>query len=147
MNSKEIKMKPIIIISLAIAVLSSVSCKKILQPDTPSAFTEDYIFGNETDARKAVNGVYALFNGDPYTSRVSTNFAGNTDVEAGGVAASPDNNRRDIWSFEATPNNPDILTVWNTAYNAINRANECIEGIKASPIASSPAMKQLVGEC
>ena len=140
-------MKPIIILSLAITVLSAVSCKKILQPDTPSAFTEDYIFGNETDARKAVNGVYALFNGDPYTSRVSTNFAANTDVEAGGVAASPDNNRRDIWSFEATPNNPDILTVWNTAYNAINRANECIQGIKASPIANSPAMKQLVGEC
>jgi len=140
-------MKRIIILSLTIITLVSVSCKKILEPETPSAFTEDYIFSNETDAKKAVNGVYALFNGDPYTSRVSTNFAGNTDVEAGGVAASPDNNRRDIWSFEATPTNPDLLTVWNTAYNAINRANECIDGIKASPIANTPAMKQLSGEC
>jgi starch-binding outer membrane protein, SusD/RagB family len=145
--NKRHKMKRFIYLSVAILAISSVSCKKILQPETPSAFTEDYIFSNESDARKAVNGVYALFNGDPYTSRVSTNFAGNTDVEAGGVAASPDNNRRDIWSFEATPNNPDLITVWNTAYNAINRANECIEGIGASPIANTPAMKQLVGEC
>lgn len=140
-------MKRIIILSLTIITLVSVSCKKILEPETPSAFTEDYIFSNETDAKKAVNGVYAMFNGDPYTSRVSTNFAGNTDVEAGGVAASPDNNRRDIWSFEATPTNPDLLTVWNTAYNAINRANECISGINGSPIANTPAMKQLSGEC
>ena len=140
-------MNRIIFFTLTIVALCAVSCKKILQPDTPSAFTEDYIFGNETDAKKAVNGVYAMFNGDPYTSRVSTNFAGNTDVEAGGVAASPDNNRRDIWSFEATPNNPDLLTVWNNAYNAINRANECIEGIRSSPIAANPAMKQLSAEC
>jgi hypothetical protein len=139
-------MKRFLILSLAAASLMFVSCKKILDPDTPSAFTQEYIFSNETDASKALSSVYALFNTDAFTSRVSNNFTGNTDIEGGGVSASPDNSRRDIWSFECTPSNGDLLTVWNNAYNAINRANECIEGIEASTIAGNSGMKQLKGE-
>jgi hypothetical protein len=124
-----------------------VSCKKVLKPDTPSAFTQEYIFSTEVDAKKAVNAVYALFNADAYTSRVSNNYACNNDVEAGGVSANgPDGGRRDIWSFEATSSNSETLVVWNQAYNAINKANECIEGIEASAIGTTPGMKQLKGE-
>lgn len=139
-------MKRSIIITVAIISLVAVSCKKILDPETPSVFTQEYIFSNETDAAKAVYSVYALFNQDAFTSRVSNNFAGNSDIEVGSVGASPDNSRRDIWSFEATPANQDLLTVWNNAYNAINRANECIEGIELSAIANDRMMKQLKGE-
>ena len=139
-------MKNNLYISFVFVLLFGVSCKKILQPDTPSTFTQEYIFGNEADASKAVNSVYALFNQDAFTSRVSNAFGPNTDVEAGGVAAAPDNSRRDIWSYETTPANRDLLTVWNNAYNAINRANECIEGIETSSIANEPGMKQLKGE-
>lgn len=126
--------------------LLAVSCKKILQPDTPSVFSQQYVFSSEADANKAVNGVYALFNTDAYTSRVSNAFAPNTDVEAGGASAAPDNSRRDIWTYETTNSNGDLLTVWNNAYNTINRANECIEGINASVIANTKGMKQLKGE-
>src|SRR3982750_3298663 len=101
-------MKRLLYLSLAAGTLIVASCKKILQPETPSVFTQDYIFANESDAKKAVNGVYALFNSDAYTSRISTNYAGNTDVEVGGVSASPDGARRDIWSFEATSSNSEI---------------------------------------
>lgn len=145
-QNKKFIMKRILYIILTIASISSISCKKVLEPDTPSIFDQEYIFSTETDAKKAVNGVYAQFNGDPFTSRVSTNYAGNTDVEAGGVAAAPDGGRRDIWSFEATSSNSEILAVWTTAYNAINKANECIEGIQSSAIAGQPGMKQLLGE-
>lgn len=141
-------MKRNILIGLALTSLLAVSCRKVLEPETPSVFTQEYIFGNEADAAKAVYSVYALFNQDAYTSRVSNNFTGNTDVENGGVGASPDNSRRDIWSFEATAENRDLLVVWNNAYQAINRANECIEGIEGSALyqSGSPAMKQLLGE-
>ena len=91
-------------ILLATAV-SFQSCKKFLTADSPSNFDPEFVFGSEADAKKAVNSVYALFNQDAYTSRLSNNFTGNTDIECGGVAASPDNSRRDIWSFEATPSN------------------------------------------
>ena len=139
-------MKRFILFGFSLLVFAGMSCKKILDPETPSVFSQEYIFSNETDAAKAVYSVYALFNQDAFTSRLSNNFAGNSDIEVGGVGASPDNSRRDIWSFEATGTNGDLLTVWNNGYNAINRANECIEGIDQSSIAGSPMMKQLKGE-
>lgn len=141
-------MKRFAIYSLIILPLVAGSCKKFLNKEYESSFTQDYIYSNEQDARKAVNAVYALFNQDAFTSRVSNNFTGNSDIEVGGVGASPDNSRRDIWSFEATDANADLLTVWNNAYSAINRANDCVEGITNSALykAGNATMKQLLGE-
>ncbi len=135
-------------ILLATAVLFQ-SCKKFLVADSPSNFDPEFVFGSEADAKKAVNSVYALFNQDAYTSRLSNNFAGNTDIECGGVSASPDNSRRDIWSFEATPANGDLLTVWNNGFNAINRANECEEGLMNVSLVKDPnnkVLNNLLGE-
>lgn len=140
-------MKNKILISAILLSFFSFSCKKILQPETPSSFTQDYIFSTEIDSKKAVNSVYALFNADAFTSRVSTNYAGNTDIEVGSVSNNaPDGTRRDIWSFEATAANSETVVVWNQAYNAINKANECIEGITTSAIGTTAGMKQLLGE-
>ena len=142
-------MKRLTYLSLAFVCMACMSCKKYLTSDSESRFTQEYVFGNEEDAKKSVFMVYALFNQDAFTSRLSTNFAGNTDVETGGVGASPDGARRDIWSFEATPANGDLLTVWNNAYNAINRANECEEGLTKVALAKDPNNKvyqNLLGE-
>lgn len=136
-------MKKILIIIIAFTAVTLVSCKKYLTSNSPSNFDPEFVFGSEADAKKAVNSVYALFNQDAYTSRLSNNFAGNTDVECGGVAASPDNSRRDIWSFECTPANADLLTVWNNAYNAINRANECEKGLMEVSLVNDPKNKVL----
>lgn len=141
-------MKRIAIYTLLSLPLVAGSCKKFLNKEYDSSFTQEYIFSSEADAKKAVNAVYALFNQDAFTSRVSNNFTGNSDVEVGGVGASPDNSRRDIWSFEATEANADLLTVWNNAYSAINRANDCIEGITNSALykAGNTTFRQLLGE-
>lgn len=142
-------MKKIYFILFIVAVTSLLSCKKFLTADSPSLTDLEYIFSTEADAKKAVNAVYALFNQDAFTSRLSNNFSGNSDIECGGVSASPDNSRRDIWSFECTPANADLLTVWNNGYNAINRANECEEGLINVSLAKDPNNKvynNLLGE-
>ncbi|MBF9255059.1 RagB/SusD family nutrient uptake outer membrane protein [Pontibacter sp. 172403-2] len=141
-------MKNIFIYSVVTVALLFTSCEDYLDTNSPSSFTQDYIFSSEADAAKAVYGIYALFNQDAYTSRLSSNFMGNTDIEAGGVSGSPDNARRDVWSFEATASNSDVRVVWNNAYNAINRANEAIEGIENSALyqQGNPTMNQLLGE-
>jgi starch-binding outer membrane protein, SusD/RagB family len=131
----------IVIVSILFA-----SCKKFLETDSPSSFTDTYVFSHTDDAKKAVLGIYALFNQDGYTSRISSNQNGNSDIEVGGVSSAPDNSRRDIWSFEATPSCSELLAPWNNAYNAINRANECIEGMRSSAIKDEPEIKQLLGE-
>lgn len=142
-------MKRIILFCLAVVPIVFGSCKKFLVADSPSNFTPEYVFASEADAQKTVNMVYALFNQDAFTSRVSNIFTGNTDVECGGVSGSPDNSRRDIWSFECTPGNGDLLTVWNNAYNAINRANECETGLQTVALAKDPGnlvLNNLLGE-
>jgi len=139
-------MKYLKLIAVAGTLIVLASCQKFLDTDSPSSFNQEYIFATESDASKGVYSVYALFNQDAFTSRLSNIFTGNTDVEAGGVGAKPDNSRRDIFSFEVTDANGDLRTVWNNAYNAINKANLCVEGIEKSPIASNPEMKQLLGE-
>ncbi|MEO6521701.1 MAG: RagB/SusD family nutrient uptake outer membrane protein [Mucilaginibacter sp.] len=142
-------MKTRIIIGLVLISTIIASCKKFLDPAAPSVYDSTYIFSTVSDANRAVNGVYALFNTDAFTSRVSNNFTGNNDIEIGGVGSSADGSRRDIWSFEATSAQVDLLAVWNNAYNAINKANECIAGIEASALykANDPAMLHLEGEC
>ena len=137
-------MKNLIIIT--IASLALFSCKKHLDTTSASEFTTEYVFSSESKAQAAVSGVYALFNQDAFTSRVSNNFTGNTDVEVGPVGATPDNSRRDIWSFEATDANADLLTVWNNAYKAINLANEVVEGVNTSAIKENKMMQHIKGE-
>jgi starch-binding outer membrane protein, SusD/RagB family len=137
------------VLFVLVAAVSLQSCKKFLVADSPSLTDLEYVFNSEADAKKAVNAVYALFNQDAYTSRLSNNFSGNTDIECGGVSGSPDGARRDIWSFEATPANGDLLTVWNNGYNAINRANECEKGLTEVSLAKDPNNKvynNLLGE-
>lgn len=132
-------MKHVLYSGIAIVCMLFISCKKFLVSDSPSKFPEEYVFSSESDAKKTVNMVYALFNQDAYTSRVSTNFAGNTDVEVGlSVAATPDGARRDLWSYEATNANSDLSSVWNNAYNAINKANECEFGLETVALAKAP---------
>ena len=143
-------MKRIIYLLVTLCCLAHISCKKYLESNSDSKFPQELVFGSESDAKKAVNMIYALFNQDAFTSRVSTMFAGNTDVEVGSsVAQNPDGARRDLWSFEATPSNNDLLTVWNNAYNAINKANECELGLTTISLAKDSNSKvylNLLGE-
>ncbi len=139
-------MRYIKLLGIAATMISLVSCEKFLDTESPSNFTQEYIFSTEPDATKSVYSVYALFNQDAFTSRLSNNFTGNNDIEVGGVGDRPDGSRRDIWSFETADANGDLRTVWNNAYTAINRANLCIEGIEQSAIAQNPGMQQLLGE-
>jgi len=136
----------IYICSALCMAVTATSCSKFLDTDSPSNFTQEYIYANSNEAVKGVYSIYALFNQDAFTSRLSDSFIPNTDVEAGGVGSAPDNSRRDIWSLETTDANGDVRTVWENAYNAINRANIAVEGIEQSPRAADADMKQLLGE-
>jgi hypothetical protein len=116
---------------IIISLLSFSACDDFLEPKSLSTFDTNYVFSNVEDARKTVNGIYTHFSQDAFTSRLSNNFAGNTDIEnASGWNGS--GARYEIWDLNATTANADLGTVWSTAYRAIRDANICIEGIKAS---------------
>lgn len=136
-------------ISMFIAGASFNSCSDLLDTETLSTDNLNYLCSNTTDARKMVDNVYAYFCEDTYTSRMSTNWMQNTDVEIGFVnkTQATETTRRGIWAL-----NPsyfgDIRNCWNNTQKAIDFANQCIQGIEASDAYKNgnADMKQLHGE-
>lgn len=143
-------MKKITYIFLSILATTFVSCEDFLNVDSPSSFDTDYVFSSVADADKMLLGSYACFPVDPYTSRMSNVFMQNTDVESSAPGANPDGSRRDVWTLQGglLQNWSDIERCWDNCYLAIDRANQCIEGIEASSLYKSgdAEMKQLLGE-
>ncbi|HET7733356.1 MAG TPA: RagB/SusD family nutrient uptake outer membrane protein, partial [Paludibacter sp.] len=140
--------KYITLVVLAVAGFLS-SCNDLLDTTSPSNSTADYVFSNADDAKKTVLGVYALFAEDPYTSRMSSVWMQNTDVEVSAPSnAASTGDRRDIWTLRGgmLESFSDIKKAWDNNYLAIDRANQCIKGIKASAVANTPDMKMLLGE-
>ncbi|GAA0878912.1 RagB/SusD family nutrient uptake outer membrane protein [Algoriphagus jejuensis] len=118
-------------ILFAAASMLAMSCSDFLEPESLSTFDANYIYSNVDDARKGVNAVYSHFGQDAFRSRLSNNFAGNTDIEhQSGWTSTGD--RYQIWDLEALESNRDLEIVWTYAYRAIRDANISIEGLKAS---------------
>ncbi len=118
-------------IILAAASFLAVSCSDFLEPESLSTFDTAYIYSNVDDARKGVNAVYSHFGQDAFRSRLSNNFAGNTDIERqSGWNSTAD--RYQIWDLNALESNRDLEIVWTYAYRAIRDANISIEGLRAS---------------
>lgn len=137
-----------IISLLALLALFSTACDDFLNPDAPSSFYPDYVFSNATETKKSLLGVYALFATDDYTSRMSCIWMQNTDVEATAPSANPDGGRRDIWSLQGglLATWAEMDSRWQNNFRAIDRANQCIEGILNSPEKDNPDMKMMLGE-
>lgn len=131
---------------MAITTVLFTSCKKYLETDSPSTFSNDYVFSHEYDIFNAIKGVYALLTMDEgYSTRLSYYNTVNSDVEM--ITGASDGGRRDIAEFTCNTSNSEVLKPWNNLYQAINRANECIKGIKNSPLYGTSAnVKQMYGE-
>ncbi|MDP4270922.1 MAG: RagB/SusD family nutrient uptake outer membrane protein [Bacteroidota bacterium] len=140
--------KYIAIIVLAASGIMTSCSDEYMNPTSASNFDSEYVFSTSDGSKKAVLGVYALFAQDSYTSRMSCVWMQNTDVEVTAPGAAPDGTRRDLWSLQAglLTGFSDIKTAWDHNYLAIDRANQCIEGIKSSAVANTADMKMLLGE-
>lgn len=134
---------------LALILIAFTSCKDYLDVDSPSSFSTDYVFSNPEDCKKALLGAYQQFNYDPYTSRMSTVWMQNTDVEANqGPEIASSGHRSSIWSLEGKLLSgwSDILNAWNNNYLAIERCNQVIEGIQAYGNLDNADYKMMLGE-
>lgn len=131
---------------MAITTVLFTSCKKFLETDSPSTFTNDYVFTHEYDVFNAVKGIYSLLTLDEgYSTRLSYYYTVNSDVEL--IIGASDGGRRDIAEFTCNTSNGEVLKPWNNLYSAINRANECIKGIKGGSLyATNANVRQMYGE-
>jgi len=148
-------MKKIIYIVFLTLGMTLSSCTDFLETSSPSEFTNDVVFSTITYSDYAVTGIYNLMLQDhTYSARLSLNFATNSDIEIVGATASDynANSNRGVSNYYGKSDNVYFSNTWTYLYRMIERANICIEGIKASPImlgtdeAAKTKMKGLLGE-
>lgn len=125
-------------IVIVIMAFSMNSCSDFLDPDSLSTFDTQYVFSNIDDARKATNAIYSHFGQDAFRSRLSSNFQGNTDIEASGDLPST-SARHEIFGLRAKENNDDLRVVWEIGYKAIRDCNVVIDGINDSKTYNNPS--------
>lgn len=129
------KIKSLYFLAAVASISGLTACQDTLETKNLSTDSLTNVLSNPTDARKMVNHVYAYFCEDSYTSRMSTNWMQNTDVEIASINMSQTtgNDRRAVWCL-----NPsyfgDIKTAWDHNYAAIDFANQIITGLEQQPL-------------
>ncbi len=133
----------------AMGTLALTSCSDMLDVSSPSQTDDATVYASEEYTLQALYGAYNLFGQDSYTSRMCGVYMQNTDVEASAPSAGvPSSDRRAVWSLQssAITGFNDMTNMWNHNLQAIDRANQVIDGINASSIGSNANMQQMKGE-
>ncbi|NCD70986.1 RagB/SusD family nutrient uptake outer membrane protein [Mucilaginibacter agri] len=143
---------PAAVLMMSLTMLAS--CKKYLEETPVATLSTATAFSNVNTATAAVLGVYARLAGDAgYGIRVSMYYTVDADDFVGPPNNSaPDNDRRDIARYVATPNNAQLEAPFENLYNGIERANICIKYIPqmaaytSGSASDQTALKRLYGE-
>ncbi|WP_300439154.1 RagB/SusD family nutrient uptake outer membrane protein [Christiangramia sp.] len=132
-----------------ITSLLSLSCEDFVEIDAPNdKLIRDEVFGSEETAKSALNGIYnqlfltAFSNGARNSISVLSGLSGDNleNINTTNIF------RMQFQENELTPDNPDNLDIWNSAYNMIYLTNSFIEGLVNSEEIASELKKQMEGE-
>ncbi|QJD94600.1 RagB/SusD family nutrient uptake outer membrane protein [Mucilaginibacter robiniae] len=144
----------VLVMAVVLTAGSVTSCKKYLDEKPVASIGTEDAFSNVANATETVLGVYSRLAGDAgYGTRLSLYFTVDQDEMLGPANSSaPDNDRRDIARYGATPNNAQIESPWENLYSGIERANNCIKYIPqmgaytSGSTSDQAALKRLYGE-
>ncbi|NMA74095.1 MAG: RagB/SusD family nutrient uptake outer membrane protein [Bacteroidales bacterium] len=142
------KFKNILITGLTAIVFILTSCNDFLDVESPSSYNEDFVFSQESEINRALNGVYAsILVGDLYGNAYQGTFALNSDVDmkmyTENVATTNSYAR-----FDCNDQGGEIDKFWRAAYKAIEDANRFIRGVETSPLydEENTTIMQMLGE-
>lgn len=138
------------IILLVAVVFAISSCEKFVQIDAaPNLIVEQKVFADSAGASSAVIGVYlALSQGSPTLQTFNGNVSFTTGLsgdELYSTRTAIDDQLAYTGSFLVTSNTPGSF--WGQSFDAIYKANVCIEGITKSSTINPSLKNQLIGEC
>ncbi|MES2277380.1 MAG: RagB/SusD family nutrient uptake outer membrane protein [Bacteroidota bacterium] len=123
------KIKSLVIIIMILPAIL-VSCKKFLEPEPVSSFSQTFVFSNLPYAKSAVIGIYnSLSTQNAYGLYLSGYYPYDTDEMMGAGGATADNERRDMARYNLISSNGGLSTAYSNCYAGIERANICIEQI------------------
>ena len=126
------KLKNLLIIGLT--ALALVSCSDFLDVDSPSSYSEEFVFSQKTEIKRALNGVYAsILVNDLYGNAYQKTFILNSDVD---MAMFTNNvgTHNSYARFDCDNQGSEINSYWQASYNAIEYANRFIHGLENSKL-------------
>ena len=102
-------MKNIKYIIIAALTLSFAGCKKFLNQEPITQVSQDFVFSDVENTRRAIAGVYSRLAGDQgYGIRLSLYYTVDNDETQGPGGAANDNDRRDMSRYTLTANNAQL---------------------------------------
>ncbi len=110
------------------------SCNDYLDVDSPSSYSEEFVFSQKTEINRALNGVYAsILVNDLYGNAYQRTFNLNSDVDmqmfTNNVAT-----HNSYARFDSDDQGSETNKYWQASYNAIEYANRFIHGLENSEI-------------
>jgi len=122
------------ILYTGIAIVSLTACNDFLEVDAPSAYTEEFVFGQKNEVSRALNGVYAqALVGDIYGNAYQRTFVLNSDVDM--QISSNNAHAHNTYSrLDCDDQGNDIYKFWTAAYSLIEYANKFVTSAEKSPL-------------
>ena len=138
------------ILSAAVLVSLTVSCDKILDTESPSAFDSATVFSNYSLTEGTIFGITEAFcEVNSYRGRFLPWYGFNTDVEWYNTYK-PGDGKSDIAAYDCLPNNSQLNLSngpFPLMYMGIERANLVIEGLREyGKVDEKADMAYLLGE-
>jgi hypothetical protein len=126
------KLKNILLTCLMALVL--LSCSDYLDVDSPSSYSEEFVFSQKSEIGRALNGVYAsILVNNLYGNAYQRTFILNSDVDmimfTNNVAT-----HNSYARFDCDDQGSEINGYWQASYNAVEYANRFIHGIENSEL-------------
>lgn len=143
-------MKKILYMSLAVAMSGIISsCDDAIEAPTKSSMDSSAIFSVPELAEAAVMGIHVSFaETNSYRGRFLPLYGMNTDAEWYNTLDKTDDDRSRLCNYNAQTENGQMNTdnnAWAKLYEAIERANMCIEGLRQYGMGNAE-LEQLLGE-
>lgn len=140
------KLRNILLTGLTAMALAS--CNDFLDVESPSSYSEDFVFSQKTEMNRALNGVYAsILVGDLYGDAYQNTFILNSDVE---MQMNTNNiaTHNGYARFDCDAQGGEIDKFWKAAYKAIEDANRFLQGMESSPLydVNDAEFMQMMGE-
>ncbi len=145
------KMNKLIYFVSVLFALAVVSCDDYLDAPAKSSLEESVIFSTYDLAKGAVDGIKVSFGEtNSYRGRFIPWYGMNTDCEWYNSSEDVGDGKADLAVYKALPNNGQMNALnnaWAKMYEGIERANVCIEGLRAyGDIENNAELAYLLGE-
>jgi starch-binding outer membrane protein, SusD/RagB family len=134
--------------SLLIAILTFVSCKKLIQipANPPAAITQAEQFADSATAMSAVAGVYTYDNQGVAFAYSDANLTIATGLSSDELSYTASADQQQFYSYTLTPLNVEVAALWASPYQGLYAVNDILNGITGNKNLSASFIKQISAE-